>query len=570
MKEVQLLSKGLFEKPFMDSKVKTRAIGGKEKILGHLIGPLGLIFVVNTIAALVEKFFTQQTGAMYASDLTMSQKIGSAYEWVMIAAKILAVLTGILNGWLVEKTKSKQGRLRPWLLIFGFCTIAIGFLIFLFPGNVLGEAYWYYFFLLLIAFNTVGSSYFYFFRDTICSLTTRNALEKEQIAFIRKLSWTLISGIVIGMLINSVVLPYWLDKDINGYPLLLIGLSIVAIPLLLIEYYYTKERVTEDVKEEKQDQANRIPLKAQLKSLLTNKYYVLLLILTIASSIVDNFKGGNVQYFFIKFILGGNEKPEMYTLYQVITGVPLGLGAIIIYPLARKFSIKNITIVGFALSLCGSLLGLLFPTNFYLAFVAGFLRQLGSIPSAYILMTLSLYAFDDIEYKTHNRVDGMLGVALITALITAISAPFAGGYESTILKMGFTDKENVIPSEEIKNFMVLAFYLFDLVFAALNLIILPFVDIEKKMPQISEELLRRKKEACLKEGKIWIEPEEEERQEREKAEQEFEEARVLDLKDYCQKKNLDFTAENQKYLDKKAKKEFKAEQKRKRKAAKSK
>ena len=180
-------------------------------------------------------------------------------------------------------------------------------------------------------------------------------------------------------------------------------------------------------------------------------------------------------------------------------------------------------------------------------------------------MTLSLYAFDDIEYKTHNRVDGMLGVALIAALITAISAPFAGGYESTILKMGFTDKENVIPSADIKNFMVLAFYLFDLVLAALNLLILPFVDIEKKMPQISEELLRRKKEACIKEGKVWIEPEEEERQEKEKAEKEFEKARVLDLKDYCQKKNLDFALENQKYLDKKAKKDAKAERKRKRK-----
>ena len=60
-KKVELLSKGLFEKSFMDSKVKTRAVSKKEWILGHLIGPLGLIFVVNTIAALVEKFFTQQT-----------------------------------------------------------------------------------------------------------------------------------------------------------------------------------------------------------------------------------------------------------------------------------------------------------------------------------------------------------------------------------------------------------------------------------------------------------------------------------------------------------------------------
>ena len=62
-----LLSGGLFDKPFMDSKANTNSVSTKEWVLGHLIGPLGLIFVVNTIAALVEKFFTQQTGAMTAS-----------------------------------------------------------------------------------------------------------------------------------------------------------------------------------------------------------------------------------------------------------------------------------------------------------------------------------------------------------------------------------------------------------------------------------------------------------------------------------------------------------------------
>ena len=42
-KEIRLLSHGLFEKPFMDSKVTSRSVSTKEKILGHLVGPLGLI-----------------------------------------------------------------------------------------------------------------------------------------------------------------------------------------------------------------------------------------------------------------------------------------------------------------------------------------------------------------------------------------------------------------------------------------------------------------------------------------------------------------------------------------------
>ena len=52
-----------------------------------------------------------------------------------------------------------------------------------------------------------------------------------------------------------------------------------------------------------------------------------------------------------------------------------------------------------------------------------------------------------------------------------IYAPFAGGYESTILKMGFVDAQGVVPGTDVKQFMVLAFYLFDLICATVYLIL---------------------------------------------------------------------------------------------------
>ena len=218
LKKKGLLSGGLFDKPFMDSRATTNSVSTKEWVLGHLIGPLGLIFVVNTIAALVEKFFSQQTGAMYGvENVEMIRQMGGWYEIVMTVAKVLAMGIGLLNGWLIQNTESKQGRMRPWHLIFGFVSIIIGCLIFLFPGNSMGNIYWFYFFFLVICYHTVGSAYFYLFRDTICSLVTRDPKEKAFIQYIRKMSWTLISGIIIGMMISMVVLPLWLEKDINGY-----------------------------------------------------------------------------------------------------------------------------------------------------------------------------------------------------------------------------------------------------------------------------------------------------------------------------------------------------------------
>lgn len=52
MKEISLLEKSILNTKFFDSKIKTCSVSWKEKYLGHLIGPLGLILVVNTVAAL--------------------------------------------------------------------------------------------------------------------------------------------------------------------------------------------------------------------------------------------------------------------------------------------------------------------------------------------------------------------------------------------------------------------------------------------------------------------------------------------------------------------------------------
>jgi len=554
-----LLSGGLFDKPFMDSKATTNSVSTKEWVLGHLIGPLGLIFVVNTIAALVEKFFTQQTGAMYGvENVEMIRQMGGWYEIIMTVAKVLAVGIGLLNGWLIQHTKSRQGRMRPWFLIFGFVSIIIGGLIFLFPGNRLGEGYWYYFFFLLICYHTVGSSYFYLFRDTICSLTTRDPKEKTHIQFIRKMSWTLLSGIVIGMVFNMVVLPMWLEKNINGYPILMVTMSLIAIPLLLLEYFYTRERISEDVAlESDKENEKKIPLKDQMKALLSNKYFVILIIIATVSGIVDNFKGGNVQYFYIKYMLGGAENPFMYTIYQVVTGTPLGIGAFLIYPLARKVGIKNLTIGGYAMVLVGSIMGWLFPDQMIPALVGGFLRNIGWLPNAYIFATLMCFAYDSVEHKSHMRLEGMMGVAVITAIQALIYAPFAGGFESTILRMGFVDVEGIIPSLEVTNFMTSAFYLFDAFLALVVVVLLPFVDVEKQLPEINAELLRRKKEAVLAKGEEWIEPEELERREQEKADKFREENRIADLKAHCEKRGLDFDTENEKYLAKIAKKNAK-------------
>ena len=298
------------------------------------------------------------------------------------------------------------------------------------------------------------------------------------------------------MLINMVVLPLWLENDITGYPKLMLALSLVAIPLLLIEYFYTRERVIEDVELEIDNPSESdIPVKEQLKALLSNKYYVCLMIVSIVMNIVDSFKGGNVQYFYIKFLLGGDKNPVMYTIFQVVTGIPSGIGAFIVYPLAKKYGIKNVTVVGYAMWLLGSLIGLLFPSQMVPVMVGGFIKNVGMLPNAYVAATLLCYAFDSIEAKSGYRLEGLMGVSIIGAISSLLSAPFAGGFESMLLKLGFVDVNGITPSNEVIRFIVISFYVFDIILAAVALILYPRVDVEKHLPEINEILQERKKEA---------------------------------------------------------------------------
>ena len=251
----------------------------------------------------------------------------------------------------------------------------------------------------------------------------------------------------------------------------------------------------------------------------------------------------------------------MYTIYQVVTGIPLGIGAFAIYPLAKKFSVRNVSFVGFALIFLGSILGWMFPSNLTVAMIAGFIRQIGYLPHAYITATLFCCAYDSVEYKSGYRLEGLLGVSVITAIQTVIYAPFAGGFESSILRMGFVDVAGVAPSTDVTSFMTLAFYLLDIIFAGAYLLLLPFMDVEKHMPQITAPLLARRRAAGAARGEAWVDPEEAECLEQEAANREHEANRIADLKERCVRKGLSFEIENQKYLDRQARKAAKKKEK---------
>lgn len=562
------LSGGLFNKSFMDSRAKTRSVTRKELILGHIIGPLGLIMLVNTIASLLEIYIMKQMSMAVGGDVTSEayRHLGTVYYWIALATRLLAMPMGMLTGYLMQHTRSRQGRMRPWYLIFGFVAIFTGVLMFFKPAPSSEKSFWVYFYLIYVVYNLFGTCFYYLFNNNIVSLTSRNIVDREKVAFARKISWTLISGTLIGMVINSVLLPYVIqpDETLNSFWYLICGMTVLAIPLLLIEYYYTRERVMEDV-QEVTESANNIPVKAQFKALFHDKCYVLMLITGTAAAIADNFRGTNVQYYFVSYVLGGIHDQSLFMVYTILTGIPLGIGAFVAYPLTKKYGIRNTCLAGYIIIFTASLVGILFPTNVMVAYVAGFLKQLGFIPIAYMLGALTASCFDSVEHSSGYRLEGLLAVGIISTFQNVLYAPMAGLYEKILTVVGFDANSAGYQPAAALTVLGCAFYGIEMFISLVNIIVLPFVDIEKRLPQINADLKERKRQAVLAKGEEWIDPDELERQEKEQAQLEAEANRIRDLKERCAKKGLDFETENAKYMQKLADKERKATEKKARK-----
>nr|WP_300864315.1 hypothetical protein [uncultured Acetatifactor sp.] len=106
-KSKSFLSGGVFDKHFMDSKVTTRSVTTKELVLGHVIGPLGLIMLINTIASLLEIYIMKQMSVAVGDDVTGDayKNLGTVYYWVALGTRLAAMPMGLVTGYLMQHTK---------------------------------------------------------------------------------------------------------------------------------------------------------------------------------------------------------------------------------------------------------------------------------------------------------------------------------------------------------------------------------------------------------------------------------------------------------------------------------
>lgn len=547
---MQFLKNGIFDKDFMQSKVKTHSMSRAERYLGYMLGP-GFVLVYFTMINSLREMY-------YLSVLPIDKLFGiGSYMTMQTVSSIVGVVMGLVINYITERTVAKAGRFRPYVLIGSVSMAVLGVAMFWtpFPQESIATLVWLW--VVNILFSGVPVVLFNQ-RYNMISVSTRSLNDRNSATALRTAMDSMIPGVFVSLLVMGWLYYAYLVPDTTGnvWRLFIVVPALISIPAAFLEYFFTRERITEEnrsMNDSPKDTKEKEPFLTQVKYLLTNKYCIMAFIISIVTSVCNYMQGHNSRTYFCQWILGATDQNGLAMIYLMIAMQPMFLGLFIVPPLARRFGARIIMIVSSVVVLAGVGLCMISPTNFGLACAGGMVFSLGMVAVTNLARIFDQQSSDIIEYQHGFRPEGTLAMGIIVAIYTAIASPFSALYETVLAKFGF-DAYAASQTPEVNTWIIVAYYGSMVIQAIAILLISIFFDAEKKMPQIHAELKERRKAAVLARGEEWLDEDELERRQKEEADRIAEENRIADLKERCTKKGLDFEQENLKYMKKHAKK----------------
>ena len=458
--------------PLFASRIKSDEVKAKEKWLGYLLGPSGALLLNAVLATYLNVYYTDV--------LKLTTVWGGAFLTVFpVVSKIIDAITNVIMGYIIDHTRTAQGKARPWLLISAPLLLISGILLFTVPqSSQTVQVIW-----VMLSYNL-----FYSFSYTIYNmshnlmvpLSTRNTEQRGSLSVFNQISTIMMSGIVVALVFPMVVMPM-LGVDKTKWIVVMGALSVIALPLTLMEYYFTKERVTlEDIDK---PQEESLPYKNLLKAIFTDKYMILILLYFLIYTIGTQFKNLGLVYF-CNYVLGTYNDGKTQTLISVIGGIPMGIGIFAVWPLAKKF--------GAICWIC--------PTNMVVVLIGQFIKNIGGLPCSYVFMALFADVLDHLEWKHNFRCDGIAMSIYNIIAVTSVGI-VTGAFNGLLSKSGYIAPSIIngqtvaaVQTAATKSAITFSFVGLETITAVILIVILAFINVEKNINKEQEEIKARKEE----------------------------------------------------------------------------
>ena len=476
--------KKLLETKILQSKVHGDQVKASEKWLGYLIGPVGALLLNAVLASYLNVYYTDV--------LKLTSVWGGVFLTVFpIISKIVDAITNLVMGYLIDHTHTVQGKARPWLLLSAPLLTISGILLFTVPSaSTTVQVIW-----VMLSYNLFYSFAYTIFNmshNLMVPLSTRDTTQRGGLSVFNQIATIMMSGILVALIFPMVIMPA-IGVDKHKWIILMSVLSIMALPLTLLEYYFTKERVTEETQEEANDS---VSFKTQLKAIFTDKYmiiiYVYFLIYTFGSSI----KNMSLVYF-CNYVLGTYNDGKTQTLLSVIGGIPMGIGIFAVWPIAKKIGKRNATLAGFILYSIGSAICWMFSKNLTIMLIGQFIKNIGGLPCAYVFMALFADALDHLEWKTGFRSDGT-AMSIYNIIAVTMVGVCQGIFNGMLSHAGYVAPELVngqtiaaIQPEAVQSVITFGFVGLESVTGIIMAILLSFLNVEKGLDKKQQEIKER-------------------------------------------------------------------------------
>lgn len=252
-----------------------------EKI-GYSLGDLAANLVFQTLVTYLAYFYTDIYGL----------KAEDASVIILVVGLVAAFGFNPIIGALADRTNSRWGKFRPWIL---WTAIPLGIAAFLafstphfsYKGKLIYAAITYTFLLLLYAANNLPYG-------ALSGVITGNMKERNSMSAYRFVAVMFAQFFVQVFMLPIIIYVGGGDKA-AGIEKLMSWLAIIGTILLLITFFTTKERIVPKPEQ-------KSTLGQDLKDLSKNRPWVIMLVLTLLVFITLALKGGSYVYYFENYV----------------------------------------------------------------------------------------------------------------------------------------------------------------------------------------------------------------------------------------------------------------------------
>lgn len=569
--------KSFFETPLLSSKVKSAKVKiFPEAGLGYLLGPL-LALVSNGV---INVWLVQ-----YWDKVLMLGDWNPLFETLLpIISAILVVIGNLFVGKLMERKPSIAGKARP-LILLSIIPVSIAMLIMFMPGTLPEGAggsmanIWSSV-LIAVGYNlyyAIAWPIYFTSHSALVNMSTRDGGARGLLStciMVAQLGASGVAGMAGGWLVTWLnLLPVYeygdgkttnvlsvakeageytvkiSPEEANNKWMILMIVMIVALILgCLLEYYFTRERITEEkvraleVSDETQEDsaAKSVTMSEQIKICVKDKYWWLVMIFFFLYQFGGQMKNNDMSFYSQAMTGDANLSSTINT----VGAIPTALGMLVVWPLANKFTKSKTIVYGSLLAFAASLLSLvaLMPDMSVGAItgisVASFcIKALGTAPAMYLALALLANILDHQEALYGKRTDGFT-MAVYGSIMVAMSGVCNG------IIVGFN---YIFPGESGKLAHTVLGFIVEGVCYLIMAILFFFMNVEKYTDLDLAAIEADQKAATEAKGLVYVPSEERLRLEEEENKKAVREAEVAELKANCEKKGLDFAVELEKY-----------------------